>query len=104
MSDATDALRTLQDVLAEANLKVESSLAAWSFAPVREPVPSPLLRDRRVIPNLTGSSSDLAPWGQLPPQLRREMEKFSQDQFLPKYQAECERFYRAITDRDEDRN
>jgi hypothetical protein len=38
-------------------------------------------------------------WGHLPVQIRKELEQYQQDQFLPKYRDECIRYYRSLTER-----
>ena len=37
-------------------------------------------------------------WGALPPQARRELEQYARQRYLPKYQDECARYYRALSE------
>ncbi len=39
------------------------------------------------------------PWGHLPASVRKDLEQYAQDRFMPKYQEQLAEYYRALTER-----
>ncbi len=39
------------------------------------------------------------PWSYLTPRLRKELEQYQKDRFLPKYEDECARYYQALSEK-----
>ncbi len=39
------------------------------------------------------------PWSYLTPRLRKELEQYQKDRFLPKYEDECARYYRSLSEK-----
>jgi hypothetical protein len=101
------AIRRLRDLLEVLETQRVGLSEADSVGPT-DRRPTSLFRPERVpairLRGLAGARGvEKDPWGHLPLQMRRELEQYQRDRFLPKYEDECVRYYRSLMETEDPR-
>jgi hypothetical protein len=84
-------LRIVADALSDSASTIDYRLSAIDHQPS-----SRNGTQEALTPNGRRPKAGADSWERLPPQMRGDLERYAQDQFLPGYEEECARYFRAI--------
>ena len=98
--EAADGLRDLIDVLQALADRLDAEQEGGERWTVGDPgAGDPAEWAAGSAPASLGTAVRKDAWGHLPPRMRQELEQYQRDRFLPAYEEECARYFRAITGR-----